>query len=95
MDITDETIEYVAKLANILLSEEEKEKAKSDLFNILNYVNKMDELDTKDIEPMSHDFTLMNVFREDIVTNGDASEDILMNSPMKKDDCFMVPKTVE
>jgi aspartyl-tRNA(Asn)/glutamyl-tRNA(Gln) amidotransferase subunit C len=95
MTITDETIEYVAALAKLDLSQEEKEKAKKDLGTILAYMDTMNELDTDHIDPMSHVFPIRNVFREDVVTN-EANRDILLsNAPVKKDGCFMVPKTVE
>ncbi len=95
MNITDETIQYVAALAKLELTEAEKEKAKIDLSNILGYISSMDELDTSQIEPMSHAFEMKNVFREDVVTNGDDREKLLSNAPKKKDGSFMVPKTVE
>ena len=44
---------------------------------------------------MSHVFPVQNVFREDVVTNGDESENILRNAPARKDDMFVVPKTFE
>jgi aspartyl-tRNA(Asn)/glutamyl-tRNA(Gln) amidotransferase subunit C len=95
MNISDETIQYVAALAKLELSDAEKEKAKIDLSNILGYIETMNELDTDAIEPMSHAFAMKNVFREDIVTNGDERENLLKNAPKKKDGSFMVPKTVE
>lgn len=95
MKITEETITYVAALAKLELSTEEKEKAKEDLSNILGYIDTMNELDTENIEPMSHAFPMKNVFREDVVTNGDDRENLLSNAPKKKDGSFMVPKTVE
>lgn len=95
MKITDETITYVAALAKLELSESEKEKAKEDLGKILDYIDIMNELDTNDIEPMSHVFQMKNVFREDVVTNGDDRENILRNAKKQKDGSFMVPKTVE
>lgn len=95
MTITEETIKYVAALAKLELSESEKAKAKEDLGNILGYIETMNELDTSDIEPMSHAFPVKNVYREDIVTNGDDRENILRNAKKKKDGSFMVPKTVE
>lgn len=93
--ISDETIEYVGILAKLELSEEEKEKAKEDLGNILDYIDKLNELDTAGVEPMSHVFPVNNVFREDVVTNDDEYEKILSNAPEKKDRAFKVPKTVE
>lgn len=93
--ISDETIEYVGILAKLALSEEEKEQAKKDMGSMLDYIDKLNELDTKDVEPMSHVFPVNNVFREDVVENGDDREAILKNAPAKKDGSFMVPKTVE
>jgi aspartyl-tRNA(Asn)/glutamyl-tRNA(Gln) amidotransferase subunit C len=93
--ISDETIEYVAILAKLELSREEKEQAKKDMGSMLDYIDKLNELDTSKTEPMSHIFPIHNVFREDIVTNGDDSANILANAPEKKDGAFKVPKTVE
>lgn len=93
--ISDETIEYVGILAKLELSEDEKEKAKKDLGNMLDYIDKLNELDTAGVEPMSHVFPVNNVFREDVVTNDDEYEKILSNAPEKKDRAFKVPKTVE
>ena len=95
MAITDETIDYVAALAKLNLSGEEKEKAKKDLGSILAYMDTMNELDTEHIEPMSHVFPIRNVFREDTVVNEPDREALLANAPESKDGCFMVPKTVE
>ena len=91
--ISDETIEYVGILAKLELSEEEKEAAKKDMGRMLDYIDKLNELDTSSVEPMSHVFPVNNVFREDVVTNGDAREQMLANAPQKKDGTYMVPKT--
>lgn len=93
--ISDETIEYVGILAKLELSEEEKEAAKKDMEQMLDYIDTLNELDTAGIEPMSHVFPVQNVFREDVVTNGDMREDILKNAPGEKDGMFIVPKTFE
>ena len=95
MTITDETIDYVGILAKLELSDEEKEQAKQDMSNMLEYVSKLNELDTDSVEPMSHAFPVSNVFREDVVVNGDEHEKTLANAPAKKDNAFKVPKTVE
>ena len=92
--ISDETMEYVGILAKLELSEEEAEAAKKDMADMIDYIDKLDELDTTGIEPMSHVFPVTNVFREDIVTNGDGSEAALLNAPVKKDGGFKVPKTI-
>ena len=76
------------------LSEEEKEQAKADMGKMLDYIDKLNELDTSGVEPMSHVFPVNNVFREDVVTNGDGHDDTLANAPCAKDDGFKVPKTI-
>lgn len=93
--ISDETIEYVGILAKLELSDEEKEAAKSDMARMLDHIDKLNELDTTGVEPMSHVFPVNNVFREDVVINGDDSENILSNAPECKDSAFVVPKTVD
>ena len=92
--ISDETIEYVGILAKLELSPEESETAKKDMEEMLDYIDQLNELDTTGIEPMSHVFPVNNVFREDVVTNGDGSEDALKNAPVVKDGGFKVPKTI-
>ena len=93
--ITDETIEYVGILAKLELFGEEKEAAKKDMGNMLNYIDMLNELDTDGVQPMSNVFPVKNVFREDVVTNGDDSENMLANAPEEKGGFYMVPKTVE
>lgn len=93
--ISDETIEYVGILAKLELNAEEKEQAKKDMASMLDYIDKLGELDTEGVEPMSHVFPVHNVFREDVVTCGDDRENILANAPESKDGAFVVPITVE
>ena len=92
--ISDETIEYVGILAKLELSDEEKEAAKNDMARMLDYIDMLNELDTTGVEPMSHIFPVENVMREDVVTNGDGSEDTLANAPLMRDSGFEVPKTI-
>ena len=92
--ITDETIEYVGILAKLELSDAEKEEAKKDMEKMLDYIDTLNELDTDGVEPMSHVFPVHNVFREDVVTNGDGSADTLANAPLAKDQSFKEPKTI-
>ncbi len=93
--ITDETIEYVGILAKLDLTDEEKEAAKKDMGSMLDYIDKLNELDTEGVEPMSHVFPVYNVFRDDTITNEDMRDAILSNAPAKKEGSFMVPKTVD
>lgn len=93
--ISDETIDYVAILAKLFLSDEEREAAKKDMGRMLDYIGQLNGLDTDGVEPMSHVFPVSNVFREDVVMNVDDRDNILKNAPEQKDGAFKVPKTVE
>lgn len=82
------------KLAQLELTEEEKQKVKEDMDEMIRYFDKLKELDTTNIEPASHILPVHNVFREDRITNGNKREQMLANAPQKKDGTFVVPKTV-
>ncbi len=93
--ISDETMEYVGILAKLELSEEERAAAKKDMESMLDYIDTLNGLDTTGVEPMSHVFPVHNVFREDVVVNGDDSVNMLSNAPATKNGAYKVPKTVE
>ena len=93
--ITEETIDYVSILAKLEFTGEEKEQARIDMGKMLDYIDRLGELDTTDVEPMSHVFPVQNVFREDVVTNGDGSRQTLRNAPEEKEDMFVVPRTFD
>lgn len=93
--IDDETIEYLSILTKLELTCEDRQQAKKDMGRMLDYIDKLKELDTADVEPMSHMFPIENVFREDVVTNGDERERILGNAPKQRAYMFAVPQTLE
>ena len=95
MEITDKLVAYVAELAHLKLDDAQKRQAADDLARMIGYVDKLSELDTEGVEPMSHAFPVTNVFREDEVRESMAREQVLANAPAVKDGCFLVPKTVE
>ncbi|RCX16588.1 aspartyl/glutamyl-tRNA(Asn/Gln) amidotransferase subunit C [Anaerobacterium chartisolvens] len=95
MKITKETIEHVANLARLNLSEQEKEKLTLEMASIISYVDKLNELDTEGIQPTSHVLPVQNVFREDICSQSFDRDTILSNAPSSEDGCFKVPKVVE
>ncbi len=95
MQINDELITYLEDLSRLKLSKEEEEKAEVDLGKILNYIDKLNELDTTDVEAISHPFAFTNNFRDDVLVESADRETILANAPVKKDGCFKVPKTVD
>ena len=93
--ITDETIDYVSILAKLELNAAEKKQARKDMGSMMEYIDKLGELDTSGVEPMTHIFPVRNVFREDIPGNGSFRDNILKNAPQHKDGMLKVPRTVE
>ena len=93
--ISKEIMEQVMLLAKLEVTDEEKEQAAADMQNMLDYVEKMKELDTSGTEPMIHPYTLECVWREDKVTNGNQKEELLQDAPAKENGQYLVPKTVE
>ena len=92
--ISSDVIEEVEILAKLQLTPEEKVKAGEDMEEMIEYFDKMNELDTEGVEPLTHIFNMGNVMREDEITNEDGSEDALKNAPEKHNMAFVVPKTV-
>ena len=86
--------EFLEKQKERQKKKSQKEKAKEDMQKMLDYVEKLDELDTDGVEPLSHIFGDQNVFREDVVTNGDNKEAMLTNAPKAKEGQYQVPKTI-
>lgn len=93
--IDDNLIKYLEELSRLRLTHEEEERAKTDLTKILGYIDMLNELDTTDVEAMSHPFPYTNNFREDECRESTDRELILKNAPQQKDGCFKVPTTVE
>lgn len=89
----DEMIEYVSILAKLELKGDEKERARRDMEKMIDYVDKLSELDTDGIDPLVQVIDTENVFREDMVTNSDDRDNILANAPEKEQGQFKVPKT--
>jgi aspartyl-tRNA(Asn)/glutamyl-tRNA(Gln) amidotransferase subunit C len=95
LKITKEEVEYVAHLARLNFSEGEKVKFTSQLNDILMYMDKLNEVDTACIEPMSHAIALQNAFRDDIVKDSLSQEVSLSNTPDARGPFFRVPKVIE
>lgn len=90
----DIDIEYVAKLARINLSEQQKEKFARQLKDILSYIEKLKELDVGKVEPISHVLPLKNVFRQDKVQPSLPIDKVLGNAPSKEGNNFSVPRII-
>ena len=95
MKVTKETIENVANLARLKLTEQEAETLTSEMESIITYVDKLNELDTSGVEPTQHVLSIRNIFREDKTGNSYDREKILSNAPTQENGCFKVPKVVE
>lgn len=91
----DYAIEHVGILAQLELTEDEKRQAKDDMRGMLAYVDKLKELDTKGVEPLIHVNPVQNVFRDDVVTGKDCSEQMLAGALEKKNKMFVVPRTID
>lgn len=88
-------IDKTAELARLNLKPEEKTKLGKELGAILDYVKKLDKLDTKQVEPTSHVLNLENVFREDEVKSSKAADKALEHAPHADGRFFKVPKIVQ
>ncbi len=89
------SIEHLSKLARLSLSEEEKKLYESQLNGILDFMETLNGLDTKDIEPTSHVVSLDNVEREDAPRPCLEREEALMNAPDRTEKFYRVPKIIE
>jgi aspartyl-tRNA(Asn)/glutamyl-tRNA(Gln) amidotransferase subunit C len=94
MSVSIKDVEHIAELARLEFTEEEKGKLTAQLNSILAYMEQLNTLDTSAIEPLSHVIELSNVFREDAVKPGLATDDALKNAPSKTERFFKVPKVI-
>ncbi len=95
MSISIEEVRYIAALARLRFSEEEEERMAQQMSGILDYMAKLNELDTEDVPPMSHVLDLNNVFREDVAEERITREEALRNAPESDSIYFRVPKVIE
>ena len=94
MAVTRKDVEYIAELARLKFKDEELENFTHQLNEILSYVDKLNELDTENVEPLSHPVENVNVFRNDELKESISTEDSLKNAPDKTDEFFKVPKVI-
>ena len=93
--IDAEQVRKVAKLSRLDLTETEVAEFAGQLSAILDYVEKMNELDTTNVEPLAHCLPVSNVFREDCVEESLGTEKTLANAPQRDGDFFKVPKILD
>ena len=94
MSVSRKDVEHIAELARLKFNDEELESFTNQLNEILTYVDKLNELDTEKIEPLSHPVENSNVFRVDKVKPSVPKEEALKNAPEKDDNFFRVPKVI-
>lgn len=95
MQVTNETIDRLAHLARLEFEKGDKDKIREDLQKILGFVDKLNELDTKGVEPMIFVAEGHNVLREDEVKVDITHAEALKNAPKKDSDYFRVPKVIK
>ncbi len=94
MSVTKKDVEYIAELARLKFKEEELESFTHQLNEILSYIDKLNELNTENIEPFSHPIENINVFRNDELKKSISTEDALKNASDKTEEFFKVPKVI-
>jgi aspartyl-tRNA(Asn)/glutamyl-tRNA(Gln) amidotransferase subunit C len=88
-------VKYVAHLARLSLTPEEEQKIGAQLGQVLDYIEKLKEVDVTGVEPTAHPFPLINVTRPDEIRPSISNEEALRNAPAKANGLFIVPKIVE
>ncbi|HUJ43648.1 MAG TPA: Asp-tRNA(Asn)/Glu-tRNA(Gln) amidotransferase subunit GatC [Opitutaceae bacterium] len=92
---TDLNIDYVANLARLALTDEEKATFSRQLGDVLRYVDKLRAVDVSQVEPTAHAFPVYNVWADDLPGPGLPVEAALRNAPAQRDNMIVVPKVVE
>lgn len=95
MNLDNETIVKIAHLARLEVTEAEKGPLLKDMNNILHFMEKLNELDTSDVEPLIYLTDEINVMREDLVKQEITSENALLNAPLSDGTYFKVAKVIE
>jgi aspartyl-tRNA(Asn)/glutamyl-tRNA(Gln) amidotransferase subunit C len=95
MEITDSLINKLANLSRLDFKDEEKQEMKTELEKMIGFIDKLNELDTSDVEPLLHMSENQNIFREDEVKGELGKEDVFKNAPVHDDNFFKVPKVIK
>lgn len=93
--IDDATVKKVAKLSRLALDDEQIHKFAEQMSGILEYIEKLNELNTDDIEPLAHCLPIQNALREDTPAPSLGTEKVLANAPERDENHFLVPKILE
>ena len=94
MEINDAIIEKLANLAKLKFNDTEKVQIKNDLQNMIGFIEKMNDLDTSNVEPLLHMTANVNMWREDVITGSITNEEAMQNASNKNAPFFIVPKVI-
>lgn len=94
MAVTKKDVEKIAELARLKFTDEDLENFTPQMNEILSYMDKLNELDTENVKPLSHPVEQTNVFREDELKPSISTDDALKNAPDKNEHHFKVPKVI-
>ncbi len=95
MEVNDEMIDKLANLARLKFDEAEKQEIKKDLQRMIAFVEKMNELDLENVEPLLHMSDEINVLRDDVVEGSVSRSEALQNAPHHDEQFFKVPKVIK
>ena len=95
MSIDLKTIKHISKLSKISVDEEKAEKLAEDLNSIFNFIEKLNELKTDNVEPLTSVAETTLKLRPDEVKSKNLGEQVIKNSPQENEDYFVVPKVIE
>jgi len=95
MEINDELVKHIAHLSRLEFEGEDLENIKGDMEQIIRFIDKLSELDTKNVEPLIFMSDEVNVLREDVPEDIISNEQALMNAPKKDSDYFRIPKVLD
>lgn len=93
--IDEAQVRKVAKLSRLDLSDDEVGRLSGELSAVVEYIEKLNELDVDGVEPLAHCLPIHNVFREDVVKESLSNEDALANAPQRHEEYFKVPKVLD
>ena len=95
MDINDAMIDKLAHLSRLEFNESEKHEIRQELEQMIGFIDKLNELDTKGVEPLLHMSDNINIFRKDEVKGEMQRQDVFKNAPLHDDQFFKVPKVIK
>lgn len=95
MKIDRETVDKIAHLGRLVLTDEEKDRSITELSEILSFMEKLNEVDVSGVEPLIYMNESVNVLRPDVIVQEITREEALMNAPLKNEEYFKVSKVIE